>query len=233
MSTPAELSEVAYKKEKSASRRLALRLNISVEAALKEVLIAAAGTGSGADALSDLLAIRQQEKAAIAAKSAERKQNKQAALALKQASAAPDASAWLAWFDGACHPNPGKMGIGALLQSPQGQQTELSFVAGLGDSSLAEYLALISVLEAAINAGADNLHIYGDSQVVINDVQLVCGGAAILSPQRLKAQQLLARLPQTTLHWIPRHRNGQADALSQQAIRNAITIANSQPQTRN
>ncbi|MNR78054.1 14.7 kDa ribonuclease H-like protein [compost metagenome] len=224
MSTAAELFEAAYNKEKSASRRLALRLNISTEAALEEVLLAAAGTGS----LNDLLALRRQAKADIVAKTAERKQGKLAAQARKRAAAAPDPSAWLAWFDGACHPNPGKMAVGALLQSPQGQQTELSFVAGLGDSSLAEYLALISVLEAAIKAGADKLHIYGDSQVVINDVRLVCGGAAILSPQRLQAQQLLARLPQATLHWIPRHRNGLADALSQQAIRNALTAANPQ-----
>jgi len=61
--------------------------------------------------------------------------------------------------------------------------------------------------------------------VVINDVQLKVGGAAILATRRLKAQELLSRLPQVTLGWIPRQKNGQADALSQRAIRSSAASA--------
>ncbi len=225
MCTPAELSEIAYKKEKSASLRLAKRQGISTEVALTEVLSKVAGGGS----LKELVTRRLQEKAHIAAASAARKQAKLTARTQKQAARQPDPAAWLAWFDGSCHPNPGKMGIGGLLRSPQGTETEISFNAGIGDSSEAEYIALISVLETAIKAGADKLLIYGDSQVVINDVLSESGGAVILSTQRLKAQGLLACLPQVTLNWIPRQRNGQADALSQQAIRSTATAANPQP----
>jgi ribonuclease HI len=225
MCTFAELSEIAYKKEKSASLRLAKRLGISTEAALSNVLSKVAGGSS----LKELVTRRLQEKAHIATAIAARKQAKLMARAQKQAAPQPDPGAWLAWFDGSCHPNPGKMGIGGLLRSPHGPETEISFNAGIGDSSEAEYIALISVLETAIKAGADKLLIYGDSQVVINDVLSESGGATILSTQRLKAQGLLARLPQVTLNWIPRHRNGQADALSQQAIRNVATAANPQP----
>jgi ribonuclease HI len=224
MCTAAELSEIAYKKEKSASLRLARRTGISAEAALTEVLSKAAGPNS----LKELVTRRLQEKTHVAAKIAAHKQARLALRAHKQAPRQPDPNAWLAWFDGSCHPNPGKMGIGALLKSPQGIETEISFNAGIGDSSEAEYIALISVLETAILAGADQLLVYGDSQVVINDVQCQSGGAAILSAQRFKAQALIARLPQVTLNWIPRHRNGQADALSQQAIRKADAAANPQ-----
>ncbi|RQO38733.1 RNase HI-like protein [Herminiimonas sp. KBW02] len=224
MCTTAELSEVAYKKEKSAALRLTKRQGLSTEAALTEVLSKAAGTGS----LAELVNQRLQEKAHIAAKVTAHKQTKLAARAHKQAARQPDADAWLAWFDGSCHPNPGKMGIGGLLKSPQGKETEISFIAGIGDSSEAEYIALISVLETAIQTGADKLLIYGDSQVVINDVQSRDNGAAILSEQRLKAQDLIASLPQVSLQWIPRKRNGQADALSQRAIRNAAAAANPQ-----
>lgn len=224
MCTPAELSEVAYKKEKSASLRLAKRLGISTEAALTEVLSKVAEGGS----LQELVTQRLQEKAHIAATVAARKQAKLTARAQKEAARQPDASTWRAWFDGSCHPNPGKMGIGGLLKSPQGTATEISFNAGIGDSSEAEYIALISVLETAVEAGADQLLIYGDSQVVINDVRCTSGGAAILSAQRLRAQELIGRLPQVTLKWIPRHRNGQADALSQQGIHKTATTANPQ-----
>lgn len=224
MCTFAELSEIAYKKEKSASLRLAQRLGMSTEAALTEVL----GKVAGGSSLKELVARRLQEKAHIAATVAARKQVKLTARAQKEAAREPDANTWQAWFDGACHPNPGKMGIGGLLKSPQGIETEISFHAGTGDSSEAEYIALISVLETAIAAGADQVLIYGDSQVVINDVLCTSGGAAILSAQRLRAQSLIASLQQVTLKWIPRHRNGQADALSQQAIRKTDASANPQ-----
>lgn len=224
MCTAAELSEIAYKKEKSAALRLIKRLGLSADAALTEVLSKAAGSSS----LKELVARRLQEKAHIAATLAACKQARLTARAQKQAARQPDASAWLAWFDGSCHPNPGKMGIGGLLRSPQGAETEISFHAGIGDSSEAEYIALISVLDAAIQAGADKLLIYGDSQVVINDVLSQSSGATILSAQRLKAQTLIARLPQVSLNWIPRHRNTQADALSQRAIRNTAAAANPQ-----
>lgn len=215
MSSATELSEIAYKKEKVASRRLAKARGLSAAEALEAVLT----TVAGPIPLAELIALRRREQAHTAAKITERRQASAAARAQKLALPQRDPTAWLAWFDGSCHPNPGKMGIGGLLQSPQGIHTEISFAAGLGDSSEAEYIALISVLEAALTAGVGQLHIYGDSQVVINDVQLEVGGAAILATQRSRAQALLARLPQVTLGWIPRKKNARADALSQQAIR--------------
>lgn len=221
MSSAAELSEIAYKKEKVASRRLAKLRGLSADAALAEVLTAVATPGT----LADLVASRRQEQVHTTARIAERKELKARVRAQKLAPPQVDPAAWLAWFDGSCHPNPGRMGIGGLLQSPLGVHTEISFVAGTGDSSEAEYIALISILEAALAAGVTQLHIYGDSQVVINDVQLKVGGAAILAAPRLKAQALLARLPQVSLTWIPRKKNGQADALSQQAIRSLTSTA--------
>jgi ribonuclease HI len=221
MITAAELAAIAYKKEKVASRRLAQASGLSAAAALEQVLTAVAGKAT----LAELVALRLRERAHAAAKALARKQASVAARAQKLAAQQADPAAWQAWFDGSCHPNPGKMGIGGLLRSPQGERTEISFVAGPGDSSEAEYIALISVLEAALEAGVRQLHIYGDSQVVINDVQLKVGGAAILATRRLKAQELLSRLPQVTLGWIPRQKNGQADALSQQAIRSSAASA--------
>lgn len=126
---------------------------------------------------------------------------------------------WRAWFDGSAHPNPGQCSIGGVLTGPQGAQHTISRQAGHGDSSEAEYRALIAVLEAALQAGADDLTIYGDSQVVINDMQAQSGGAPSLSNLRAQALALMAQLPKVALRWVPRHKNGQADALSQQAAR--------------
>ena len=129
-------------------------------------------------------------------------------------------AAWHAWFDGSAHPNPGRIGIGVLLSGPAGERVEISRRAGHGSSGDAEYLALIAALEKAVELGVAELLLYGDSQVVVHDVLLAPRhGARILEEHRLRAAQLRAALAQVQVRWVPRHRNGDADRLSQQAVR--------------
>ncbi len=128
------------------------------------------------------------------------------------------AAGWRAWFDGSARPNPGRCTIGALLTGPAGEVIEISRQAGYGDSSEAEYRALIALLEAAIDQQARDLTVFGDSLVVIDDVNGPDHAAArVLQPYRDQVHALLARLGDVTLRWIPRHRNTAADALSQRA----------------
>jgi ribonuclease HI len=158
----------AYKGERVAARRLAVRDQLSEAQALLQVLTLAAG----ALGLARLLAEREQ----LRQRDEERRLARQAAaahkLALRKASLQPLATAWRGWFDGSAHPNPGQIGIGALLCGPDGQRVEISRRAGHGSSSDAEYLALTALLEAAGSTGATELTVYGDSQVVVNDVNL-------------------------------------------------------------
>jgi len=131
-------------------------------------------------------------------------------------------AAWQVWFDGSAHPNPGRIGIGVLLAGPQGQRVEISRRAGHGSSGDAEYLALIAALEKAVELGLQEVLLYGDSQVVVQDVLLAPGsGARALAPHRERVGALLAYLPQAQVRWLPRHRNGEADRLSQQALADA------------
>lgn len=128
------------------------------------------------------------------------------------------AAAWHAWFDGSANPNPGRIGIGALLEGPQGERIEISRQAGHGSSGDAEYLALIALLEKAVELELAELLVYGDSQVVVHDVLLAQGsGAKGLEAHREKVGALMAQLAQVNVRWVPRHRNGEADRLSQQA----------------
>lgn len=128
-------------------------------------------------------------------------------------------AAWRGWFDGSAHPNPGKLGIGALLLGPDGERVEISAAVGHGDSSEAEYAALTALLQAALQVQPAQLLLYGDSQVVINDVLgLTRRPAKGLDAQRAAVHGLLAQLPGASLRWVPRHRNGEADRLSQAAV---------------
>ena len=214
-----QLSIAAYKTERLIGRRLARRTGLSEAQALKSTLEASAGM----QGLACLLAARAQARQADAGRLAARAQTQQrtqaALLARKEGMNAPGPAEWRAWFDGSAHPNPGKIGIGGLISAPDGQRVEICRGAGHGNSSEAEYLALIAVLEAALVLNPRQLTVYGDSQVVIDDVnRRTQAGAASLHLQRARARELMAQLPRVELRWIPRHRNGAADHLSQQAI---------------
>lgn len=218
MFTDDELLPLAYKAERAASRKLALRDSIPPGAALRATLIAAAGDAG----LAALVAARRAQLAALDARAALKRERSAALRKQRQARYGGRSGTWRGWFDGSAHPNPGRCGLGALLLGPGGERIELSQDGGHGNSSEAEYQALIMLLSAARDAGADQLSVYGDSQVVINDVNGSDSAAAVsLSDLRCAAVALMAQLPGVTLHWLPRHKNAEADALSQRAVRNA------------
>ena len=207
-----ELSAIAYHGERVASRSLALRQGLSEAAALLATLERAAGVAG----LAALIEQRTAAQAAAARRVQARAIQKNIALAAKMARHDGPPTPWRAWFDGSAHPNPGACGIGALLTGPAGERIEISRAAGYGNSSEAEYLALIAVLEAALNAGADELTVYGDSLGVIDDACAAPGGGArSLREVRSQAQDLMGKIAQVTLRWVPRHKNRAADALSQ------------------
>jgi len=216
------LQGAASKTELAASRKLALRTRIPLEDALRATLEHSAGAAGLDQLLTDRAALREAEAArALARRSARdaaREAARVAALALRRLRQEGLPTAWRGWFDGSAKPNPGRCGIGARLLGPNGETVELSQPAGYGNSSEAEYRALILLLETAAAHGAGPLTVYGDSQVVIDDVNgSPDAGAAVLRPLRTRVHALLAQLPDTTLRWIPRHKNGEADALSQRA----------------
>jgi ribonuclease HI len=210
----AALLAAAFKEELATSRKLAARTGMPEAEALRATLSLRAGVAG----LDQLLAARAAERLRSEHGVAARRALAAAALA-RRGGANPAAPAWRAWFDGSARPNPGRCGIGAVLEGPGGVRIELSRDAGHGNSSEAEYLALVAVLEAAVEHGVPALAIEGDSQVVIDDVHAPDSASApALRAYRARVRALLARLPGSTLRWIPRHKNLQADALSQRAV---------------
>ncbi|WP_229452000.1 ribonuclease HI family protein [Massilia niastensis] len=206
------LQTAAFKAELAASRQLAQRTGMPEAQALRQVLSLRAGAAGLEKLLAERLAQREHALQRAAARAA-------SAATARARRPDPRQAAWHAWFDGSARPNPGRCGIGAILEGPDGQHIELSSDAGYGNSSEAEYRALIAVLQAAVLHGASDLAIHGDSQVVVDDVNGPdYAGAPALRALRSEALALLARLPQASLRWIPRHKNSRADALSQRAI---------------
>lgn len=211
-----ELLAVATKRERMQSRRLARGAAISEHAALMRTLEKTAG----AQPLRVLIDARRvtQQKHADAKRGREIRRTERA-IDAKQRRMQTDAHAWRGWFDGSALPNPGRVGIGALLTGPQGETCEISALAGHGDSSEAEYRALIAVLEAALRHGADDVVIYGDSRVVIDDMVAPEGaGIRSLAHHAARARALIGEIGEVRLQWIPRARNARADALSRESF---------------
>jgi ribonuclease HI len=214
-----ELCAIAFNGERVASRRLARRTGMAEEAALRTTLENAAGSAG----LAALVARRVADKLAAQTRKAARHEQKSLATAQRAARHEGAATPWRGWFDGSAHPNPGRCGVGALLLGPAGEKVTVSKAAGYGNSSEAEYLALIALLQAAQEAGANTITLYGDSQVVIDDVNASDADAAqSLGELRVAARALIAQIGDVALRWIPRHKNAAADALSQRAIANWV-----------
>ncbi|MGJ9419553.1 ribonuclease HI family protein [Massilia sp. CMS3.1] len=208
------LQGAANRSELAASRKLARRRGLTFADALRATLAASAGEAGLAALLAGRAALREAEAARVLARHTARA----AALAAQRTRHDGSPTPWRAWFDGSARPNPGRCGIGARLLGPDGELLELSEPAGYGNSSEAEYLALIAVLEAARRIGAFDLTVYGDSRVVIDDVAASAAkSASALRPLRARVHALLAGLPGASLRWVPRHKNLDADALSQRA----------------
>jgi ribonuclease HI len=129
------------------------------------------------------------------------------------------------YFDGSCWPNPGgTAATGYALYLGSELVTAKHHVLGTGpfmSNNVAEYSALNNGLEAFIRhekKGYSTLNVYGDSQLVINQMS---GKWKIKSGlyrfYAIKAKTLCNEIRKSALlefEWIPREQNIEADSLS-------------------
>lgn len=112
------------------------------------------------------------------------------------------------------------MGIGAVFTEPNGTRHTLSQATNMkGCNNEAELRALIAALRELQTRGATALLVYCDNSVLVEQL----GGADVKPVARLasmfeEARKLLKSFDHSSLQWIPRHRNGEADALARAAF---------------
>ncbi|XP_020687491.1 uncharacterized protein LOC110103219 [Dendrobium catenatum] len=135
---------------------------------------------------------------------------------------------WELYFDGAASSRldatqqsiiPGKARVGLIFITPERGMMHFSY--HLSDpctNNEAEYEALITGLELVILMEIKVIKIFGDSQLVINQV---AGTYKVLNPNISKYQQytlhLLEQIPTVTLYRVPRGSNSTVDALAKLA----------------
>lgn len=127
---------------------------------------------------------------------------------------------WVVHCDGSAVPNPGRIGIGALLCAPDGTRHAISWASERrGCNNEAELMSLSVALMELKRQGARAVTLYSDNSVL---VEQLAGQperpVARLASQFEDARRLLEGFEHAVLQWIPRHRNGEADALARAAL---------------
>ena len=122
--------------------------------------------------------------------------------------------------DGACRGNPGASAIGVILRTPSGQVVKsVSRAVGNMTNNQAEYHAVISALEEALQMGATDLALNADSELVVKQLN---GQYQVkspsLAPLYIKVKNLETKFKSVKYRYIPRERNRDADSLANQAF---------------
>ena len=122
--------------------------------------------------------------------------------------------------DGGSRGNPGPAASGAVLFDEGGQLLhEVGTFLGTATNNVAEWMGLISGLEAALEFGVDDLAVWLDSELVVKQLS----GAyrvknAGLIPLHARAKALMRRFGRVEVRHVPRKQNVAADALVNQIL---------------
>lgn len=122
--------------------------------------------------------------------------------------------------DGGARGNPGPAGIGAVLYDEAGEVIgEIAEGIGATTNNVAEYRALIGGLELAAEKGVTEIEVFLDSQLVVSQVK---GEWKIkndsLRSLAVKARSLLSRFDRSSISYVPREENADADRLANQGM---------------
>ncbi|XP_070040814.1 uncharacterized protein [Nicotiana tomentosiformis] len=121
---------------------------------------------------------------------------------------------WKMYFDGVAH--HGRAGAGVVFVTSQGEVFPYSFtLTQLCSNNVAEYQALILGLEMAVDMKQLQLQVFGDSQLVVNQL---LGSYEVkkpeLHPYHDYAKKLMGCLGDMTIQHVPRKENKKPDALA-------------------
>jgi ribonuclease HI len=125
------------------------------------------------------------------------------------------------YVDGSCKGNPGEGGAGVVIKDEQERTLSQSKrYLGLVTNNVAEYQALILGLQEAEQLGSQEVEIYLDSELVVNQVK----GIYRVRDSKLKTlegevRRLLGHFARWVITHIPREKNREADRLAREAVR--------------
>ena len=126
-----------------------------------------------------------------------------------------------AFVDGSCLGNPGKAGFGFVIQDEEGNVLEEKGVyIGQGTNNIAEYRSMIGCLESMIKYSPEQVTVYADSQLMVNQINGVYKVKKLhLQELYSRAVSLIKEIPgRVVIEHIPREKNARADSLARTAV---------------
>ncbi|HEU4400501.1 MAG TPA: ribonuclease HI family protein [Candidatus Polarisedimenticolia bacterium] len=125
----------------------------------------------------------------------------------------------VAHIDGGARGNPGPAGYGVHVEIGGGTTVEIYGYLGIATNNIAEYAALLALLEYARSVGAASLRALSDSELLVRQMS----GRYKVKDAKLKvlhaaARGLAASLPGFALEHVRREENRAADALANRAM---------------
>lgn len=126
---------------------------------------------------------------------------------------------YFAFFDGATEKsNPGNIGLGFTIYHNNVEVALGAGPDGFGTNNDAEYSALVWLLETAVKLGIRELHVIGDSQLIINQVIGKWHVGAKFSSVVARINELRTHFTEIGFSWVERRKNKRADALSKRGL---------------
>ncbi|MPZ48375.1 MAG: reverse transcriptase-like protein [Dehalococcoidia bacterium] len=127
---------------------------------------------------------------------------------------------WVVYSDGASRGNPGPASIGGVVIDLDGRVVhEVSETLGVTTNNVAEYKALVAVLEAALALGARRVEVRMDSELIVRQA---IGRYRVKNPALIplhnRVLALRTQFDEVVFRHVPRAQNKHADALANQAL---------------
>lgn len=123
--------------------------------------------------------------------------------------------------DGGSRGNPGIAGSGTVVYTADRKQVlrRIAWVMAKSTNNVAEYQGLLNGLRAAAELGADDVIVYMDSKLVVEQMS---GRWKIKHPDMKKlalaARDVARQFSSVTYEWVPRAQNSAADELANKAM---------------
>ena len=128
------------------------------------------------------------------------------------------------YFDGAYKRKEGKAAAGVVVFNPLNEKVmERGLILQeVSSNNEAKYAALLTGLEWCVSNNINRLNVYGDSMLIVKQVEGIWSCKSDKLASRLReVKSLLRKLPQVQIHYVGRAKNYVADALASECWKEA------------
>jgi len=123
------------------------------------------------------------------------------------------------YCDGASRSNPGDASIGVSIKKDKVEIDTIKKKIGINTNNVAEYLGLIAALEYCVENKVNNVRIFLDSLLVVQQVNMEYKvKSKKLQTHYEKSLKLIDQIEDIEIHHIRREFNSRADQLANEAL---------------